>query len=67
MKGRARMLLVSGLAGALVGLMGAWLYMRMVRSDGRSGQSGPAELIRLGLSIVRVLRQIVALSRAVTA
>lgn len=66
MKHRARVLLIGGLTGALLGLVGAWLYVRMVRSNGRSGQTAPAELIRLGLSVAGVLRQIVALSRALT-
>ena len=61
MKGRARVFLISGLSGALVGLIGAWLYLRSVQSSRRSDRPlpEPAELIRLGLSIVGILRQIV--------
>ena len=66
MKGRARVLLIGGLSGALVGLIGAWLYLRSVQSVRRSDPAlpAPAQLVRLGLSIVGVLRQIAALDRA---
>lgn len=66
MKGRARVLLIGGLSGALVGLIGAWLYLRSAQSNRRSDAAPPssAELVRLGFSIVGVLRQIAALGRA---
>lgn len=68
MKGRARVMLVGGLSGALVGLIGAWLYLRTVQSNRRSDPAlpTPAELIKLGLSVVGVLRQVTDLGRAVT-
>jgi len=68
MKGRARVLLIGGLSGVLVGLVGAWLYMGMLRSKGRSDRAlaRPADLMRLGVALVDVVRQVVALRQALT-
>ncbi len=68
MRGRARVFLIGGLSGALVGLIGAWLYLRSAQSTCRSDRPfpAPAELFRLSLSIVAVLRQIAALGQVVS-
>jgi len=62
---RSRALLIGGLGGALVGLIGAWFYLRSAQSDGRSDGAWPppAKLMRLSLSIVGIVRQIAALGR----
>ena len=72
MKGRAKVLLIGGLGGMLVGVIGAYLYLRSigatgaVQGDDRSDPAplAPMNLFRLGLSIVGILRQIAALGRA---
>jgi hypothetical protein len=65
MSARSRAFLIGGLGGALVGLIGARFYLRSARRHGRSGGAPPAptELIKLGLSMVGILRQIAALGR----
>jgi hypothetical protein len=69
MSDRGRVLLIGGLSGALIGLAGAWLYLRSARSHSHSAMAlpGPTELVKLGFSIVGILRQIAALGRAGTA
>jgi len=65
MRGRVGVWLIGGLGGALLGLLGAWLYLRMARPGRQSPSDSPrvADVVRLVLSIVGVLRQIVALGR----
>jgi len=67
MKGRVRILILGGLCGALVGLIGAYLYLRNLRDDRGCDPTQPslADLARLVLSIMRTLRQIAALGRGV--
>ncbi|MEA3345411.1 MAG: hypothetical protein U9Q78_04090 [Chloroflexota bacterium] len=60
MKRRARTLLIGGLSGALVGLIGAWLYLQNTQDENRSKL---VDLFRLGISIVGVLRQVASLGR----
>jgi hypothetical protein len=65
MSNRSRALLIGSLGGALVGFIGAWFYLRSAGSDDRTDgiRPSPVELLRLGLSIVGIVRQITALGR----
>jgi hypothetical protein len=65
MNSRGRILLIGGLGGALIGLAGAWLYLQSAQRDGKPDLTlpTPADMARLGLSIVGVLRQIAVLGR----
>jgi hypothetical protein len=66
MRDRGRALLIGGLTGALLGLVGAWLYLRSAHTIRRSDRPlpAPADLIKLGLAILGILRQISVLGRA---
>jgi hypothetical protein len=65
MRDRGRAFLIGGLTGALLGLADAWLYLRSAHTIRRSDPAlpAPADLIKLGLSIAGILRQISALGR----
>jgi hypothetical protein len=65
MKGRARVVLIGGVGGLVIGLVGAWLYLRSAQEDDGTELElpRPADLARLGFSIAVVLRQIRALGR----
>ena len=72
---RTRALIIGGVAGAALGLAAAWLFMRSVEEEEALAIEGAAEgavaprsigvgqVVRLGVSILAVLRQIVDLGR----
>jgi hypothetical protein len=66
MTNQQRTLLIGGIVGALVGLLGAWLFVRSTRGEDRSDRPVPAarELFSLVLSVVGVLRHVAAMVRA---
>ena len=75
MGSRTLVLVIGGVAGAALGVAAAWLFMRSVEEEETLAIEGAAEgavasrsigagsVVRLGISILGVLRQIVDLGR----
>jgi hypothetical protein len=74
MGSRMRALIIGGVAGAALGVAAAWLFMRSVEEEAlaieEAGEGevaprtiGVGPVMRLGVSILGVLRQIVDLGR----
>jgi hypothetical protein len=75
MGSRMRALIIGAAAGAALGVTAAWLFMRSVEEEEALAIEGAAEeavaprtigvgqVVRLGVSILAVLRQIVDLGR----
>jgi len=74
MGSRTRALIIGGLAGAALGVAAAWLFMRSIEEEAlaieETGEEavapraiGAGQMMRLGVSILGVLRQIVDLGR----
>jgi hypothetical protein len=79
MDSRTRALIIGGLAGAALGVAAAWLFIRSVEEEealaievegeGEGEEAvapraiGVGQVVRLGVSILGVLRQIVDLGR----
>lgn len=62
MNSRNKVLIIGGIVGSAIGVLAAWLYMRTAREDDAAVQAVPTgKMIRLGLSVMEVLRQITAL------
>lgn len=59
-----RTLVVGGLVGGILGVFAAWLYLRTVREEEKVSPRAipPGRMVKLGLSILEVLRQVVTLS-----
>jgi hypothetical protein len=75
MGSRTKALIIGSVAGAALGVAAAWLFMRAVEEEEELAIEGAAEgavaprsigvgpVVRLGISILGVLRQIVDLGR----
>jgi hypothetical protein len=75
MSSRTRALIIGSVAGAALGVAAAWLFIRSVEEEEALAIEGAAEgtvaprsigvgpVVRLGISILGVLRQIVDLGR----
>ncbi len=75
MGSRMKALIIGGVAGAALGVAAAWLFMRSVEEEEalaieEAGEVavvprtiGVGQVVRLGISILGVLRQIVDLGR----
>jgi hypothetical protein len=74
MDSRTRALIIGGLAGAALGVAAAWLFIRSAEEEAlaieETGEGtvaprtiGVAPVVRIGISILGVLRQIVELGR----
>ncbi|MFB0536177.1 MAG: hypothetical protein ACETWR_14470 [Anaerolineae bacterium] len=74
MGSRTKALIIGGVAGAAVGVAAAWLFIRSVEEEAltveEAGEGvvaprtiGVGQVVRLGVSILGVLRQIVDLGR----
>ena len=75
MGSRMRALIIGGVAGAALGVAAAWLFIRSVEEEealaiAEAGEGavaprtvGVGPLVRIGISILGVLRQIVDLGR----
>lgn len=71
---RTKALIIGGVAGAALGVAAAWLFMRSVEEEALAVEGageeavvprtiGVGQVVRLGISILGVLRQIVDLGR----
>ena len=74
MKFQHKMLLLGGIAGALVGLAAAYLYVKSNEGQIAAVEAGeaesvpkvsPREALGVGLSVVNLIRQIVGLGQPV--
>ncbi len=74
MSSRTRALIIGSVAGAALGVAAAWLFMRSVEEEALAIEGAAEEtvaprrigvgpVVRLGISILGVLRQIVDLGR----
>lgn len=74
MGSRTRALILGGVAGAALGVAAAWLFIRSVEEEALAIEEvgegvvaprtiGVGQVVRLGVSILGVLRQIVDLGR----
>jgi hypothetical protein len=72
MKFEQKMLLIGGIAGALIGVAAAYLYVKnneeqvAAANEGRTemmAQVSPREALGVGISLVSLLRQIVGLGQ----
>lgn len=58
---RAKTLLAGGAAGALLGVVAAFVYVKSVEDRAEGPDLDPAGAVAIGLSVLGVLRQIAAL------
>jgi hypothetical protein len=58
---RAKAFLIGGVAGALLGLSAAYLYVNSVEREGAEPEIQPSEAVGIGLALLAVLRQIASL------
>ena len=63
MSSRNKTLIIGGLVGSALGILAAWLYVRTAREDEAVPPQAvpPGKMVKLGLSIMEVLRQVTAL------
>jgi len=64
MNSRNKTLIIGGLIGSVLGILAAWLYVRTAREEDEAKPSEaipPGKMVKLGLSIIEVLRQVTAL------
>jgi hypothetical protein len=58
---RTKTMLAGGAAGALLGVVAAYLYVNSVEKQGEAPELSPAEAVAIGLAVLGVLRQIASL------
>lgn len=60
---RNKTLIIGGLVGSALGVLAAWLFVRAAREDEAKPPEAvpPGKMVKLGLSIMEVLRQVTAL------
>ena len=63
MNSRNKTLIIGGLLGSALGILAAWLYVRTAREDEAKPSEAvpPGKMVKLGLSIMEVLRQVTTL------
>jgi len=63
MNSRNKTLIIGGLVGSALGVLAAWLFVRAAREDEAKPPEAvpPGKMVKLGLSIMEVLRQVAAL------
>ena len=63
MNSQNRTFVIGGLIGSVVGLLAVWLYVRAAREEEAASLQAipPGKMVKLGLSIMEVLRQVTAL------
>ena len=64
MNSRNRTLIIGGLVGSVLGILAAWLYAQAAREEKATSPQPvpPSKMVKLGLSVMEVLRQVTALS-----
>ena len=65
MNSRNKTLIIGGLLGSALGILAGWLYVRAAREEEEAVSPQavpPGKMVKLGLSIMEVLRQVTALS-----
>lgn len=55
---RVKALIIGGLAGALLGVGAAYLYVSSVKESGEAPRVSPREAVTIGVTVVGLLRQI---------
>lgn len=67
MSSRTKALIIGSVVGAVLGAAAAWLFIRRVEEEAQAEEAartiGLGQVVRLGASILGVLRQIVDLGR----
>ena len=63
MNSRNKTLIIGGLIGSALGILAAWLYAQAAREEAAASPQPipPGKMVRLGLSVMEVLRQVTAL------
>ena len=63
MNSRNKALIIGGLVGSALGILAAWLYVRAAREEEAMPPQAvpPGKMVKLGLSIMEVLRQVATL------
>jgi hypothetical protein len=63
MNSRNKVFIIGGLIGSALGVLAAWLYVRAAREEEAASPQAvpPGKMVKLGLSIMEVLRQVTAL------
>jgi hypothetical protein len=63
MNSRNKTLIIGGLVGSALGILAAWLYVRTAREEEAELPQAvpPGKMVKLGLSIMEVLRQVTTL------
>ena len=63
MNTRNKTLIIGGLVGSVLGILAAWLYVRAAREEEKETPQPvpPGKMVKLGLSVMEVLRQVTAL------
>ena len=67
MNSRNKTLIIGGIVGSALGILAGWLYVRAAREEEEEEAASPqavppGKMVKLGLSIMEVLRQVTALS-----
>ena len=64
MNSRTKILIIGGIVGSALGILAAWLYAQAAREEEATSPQPvpPGKMVKLGLSIMEVLRQVTALS-----
>jgi len=63
MNSRNKTLIIGGLVGSALGILAAWLYAQTAREEAATSPQPvpPGKMVKLGLSVMEVLRQVTAL------
>ncbi len=63
MNSRNKTLIIGGLVGSVLGILAAWLYAQAAREEKTTLPQPvpPGKMVKLGLSVMEVLRQVAAL------
>ena len=63
MNSRDKTLIIGGLLGSALGILAAWLYVRAAKEEEATPPQPvpPGKMVKLGLSVMEVLRQVAAL------